>query len=369
MKPIGVMGNVPSMPESFPISTPENFGNMVHANAPFKLFRNCVYIREDVSRYGEKSFINFLNNKCSHLIITLANTLKPNDSEHKKYNDLTSFIDKVKVPIVIFGLGVKHSAEPTDSLNSSAIELLNILGQKTATLGVRGEITKNIILRDTDVKNITVTGCPSFYTNPASLINIQNKVKKITNGKHAFSATDYKKQAEINLLLNAIIEDSFILDPSNKFTYQYYLDCIKSKEDQIVAPPYFFKSNTLIDKNISLDKLKNLFQKNYRFFRNIDEWYNFNNEAVDFTYGTRFHINMASILCGIPALWITHDDRTREMTSLFYLPSVTLTEAAQLTKEELIEKVNYEKMIENLPLLFYGFNNYLKEHTLPTINY
>lgn len=369
MKPIGVMGNNPSMPSSFPLLTPENFGNMVHANAPFKMFRNCVYIRDDISKYGEKSFINFINNKCSHLIITLANTLKPNDPDHKKYNDLSSFIDKVRVPIVVFGLGVKHSTEQNDKLNFSAVELLNLLGQKTATLGVRGEITRKIILRDSNVKNVTTTGCPSFYTNPKALFDIQNRVARIHDGKHSFSATDYKKDSEINLLIDAINTNSFILEPSNKFTHQYYLNCIKAKEAEEVQPPYFLKIKKLAEKNISIDKLKNIFQRNYRLFRNLDEWYNFNNEAVDFTYGTRFHVNMASILCGIPALWITHDDRTREMTSLFLLPSVPLIEAEKLTKQELIERVNYEKMIANLPNLFDNFNNYLKEHELPKINY
>jgi hypothetical protein len=369
MKPIGVMGNAPLMPATFPMLTSENFGNMVHANAPFKMFRNCVYIRDDISKYGDESFINFLNNKCSHLIITLANTLKPNDPDHKKYTDLSSFIDKVKVPIVIFGLGVKHSTEPSDKLNFSAVEFLNLLGQKTATLGVRGEITKKIILRDSNVKNVTVTGCPSFYTNPKALFGIQDKVSRIRNGKHSFSATDYKKNSEINLLMDAINSNSFILDPSNKFTHQYYLNCIKAREDEQIQPPYFLKAKKLAEKNISINKLKTIFQKNYRLFRNLDDWYNFNNEAIDFTYGTRFHVNMASILCGIPALWITHDDRTREMTSLFSLPSVPLLEAEKLNKQELIERVDYAKMIADLPQLFDRFNDYLNEHKLTKIKY
>lgn len=50
-------------------------------------------------------------------------------------------------------------------------------------------------------------------------------------------------------------------------------------------------------------------------FFTIEEWESFyakNN--VSFAWGTRFHGNMAALQNGVPALWVNHDSRTRELT-------------------------------------------------------
>ncbi|HFI3775255.1 TPA: hypothetical protein ACGP52_002678 [Escherichia coli] len=76
MKNIGVIGCLPELPVDFPLLMPENSGNMIHAEAPLRMFPRAVHYKD--SRFilsGETSFRNFVNKTCSHLIITLANSL------------------------------------------------------------------------------------------------------------------------------------------------------------------------------------------------------------------------------------------------------------------------------------------------------
>lgn len=73
MKNIGVIGCLPELPVDFPLLMPENSGNMIHAEAPLRMFPRAVHYKD--SRFilsGETSFRNFVNKTCSHLIITLA---------------------------------------------------------------------------------------------------------------------------------------------------------------------------------------------------------------------------------------------------------------------------------------------------------
>lgn len=91
MKNIGVIGCLPELPVDFPLLMPENSGNMIHAEAPLRMFPRAVHYKD--SRFilsGETSFRNFVNKTCSHLIITLANSLsleKPNPEKYKRLLD------------------------------------------------------------------------------------------------------------------------------------------------------------------------------------------------------------------------------------------------------------------------------------------
>ena len=61
-------------------------------------------------------------------------------------------------------------------------------------------------------------------------------------------------------------------------------------------------------------------------FWNIDSLF-YKKENITFALGTRFHGNMESLRNGVLALWITHDNRTEELTNYLNLPSIKLSEA------------------------------------------
>lgn len=42
MKKIGVIGCLPELPLEFPVEKPENSGNMIHAQAPLRMFDNAA---------------------------------------------------------------------------------------------------------------------------------------------------------------------------------------------------------------------------------------------------------------------------------------------------------------------------------------
>ena len=49
--PIAVTGCATSLPSEFPMEFPENAGNMVHANAPFEMFPNCIHSNDNWREY------------------------------------------------------------------------------------------------------------------------------------------------------------------------------------------------------------------------------------------------------------------------------------------------------------------------------
>lgn len=70
----------------------------------------------------------------------------------------------------------------------------------------------------------------------------------------------------------------------------------------------------------------------------------YSQENISFAFGTRFHGNMVAMHNGIPALWVTHDSRTKELTDFLHLPSIPL-KIINNTKyvEELFKYCNYDE--------------------------
>lgn len=364
-KPIAIIGAPPDLPIEFPIEYPENSGNMVHANAPYELFKNCIHINK-FKDFGGKNFSEFVNKNCSHLIITFANSLKLNDSKGEKFSRLQGLLEGISVPIVPMGLGIQAKLTNIESaeLPEEAISLLNFFARKCLSIGVRGDFTKDVITKLSKAKNVEVLGCPSFFTKPNSILQLYNSASL---GTPTASWTNYQNEKEIDLLVKTIKQDHFLIEPVNKFNHQFYISSLNGTANAN-SIPYFLKNR------FDASELVNYFKTRYRLFRNINDWRAFNKEHVSFTYGTRFHVNMASILSGKPALWITHDARTTELVKIFALPSFDLETFHQDSgsidiKQVLTSHYSSKYFIENYKHRLDIFNTFLGSHKLPIVRY
>ncbi|MFC1896173.1 polysaccharide pyruvyl transferase family protein [Thermodesulfobacteriota bacterium] len=111
------------------------------------------------------------------------------------------------------------------------------------------------------------------------------------------------------------------------------------------------------------------FRNNYRLFRELPTWLRFFEKNVSFTYGTRFHVNMASYLAGKPAMWITHDTRTHELIDYFKLPYMNLQDASQRLPHEIGASIDLEPFYENYDTVTRRFNDFLSIAGLPRLQF
>lgn len=369
MKNIGVIGCLPELPLDFPILMPENSGNMIHAEAPLRMYSNAVHSKDKkIALSGEVSFRNFVNNTCSHLIITLANSLSLEKPNPEKYKRLHESLKQYNVPIVVFGLGIQAVERDINKaqLCNEAVELLEFLASKANLLGVRGDFTKKVIEKCTNIKNVFITGCPSLFSDPVALRKLHENHLAKKFDVASINITNFSRPLERKLFELAVLNNTFFIEPVNKRTHQYYLDVVRGNLKSEM--PYYFKSieekkeNSLQDGDIA-----RYISSRYKLFRNTKPWYEFNREFVDFTVGTRFHVNMASILSGIPALWLTHDARTLELTEFFNLPSLNLDEIPKMSLNDIKEKIDYSNFFDKIDGLYDDFNYYLSTNGLPKI--
>ena len=82
--------------------------------------------------------------------------------------------------------------------------------------------------------------------------------------------------------------------------------------------------------------------------------------------GCRFHGNMKAWQMGIPALWITHDSRTRELCEVMKLPCIPIEKSAEIvSREKLTQYCNYDaEFYMNYQECHFRYKNFLKENDI-----
>jgi len=365
---IGVIGCLPSLPLEFPLTMPENSGNMIHAIAPLNMFENAVYNKNlNYKLTGQNNFKDYVNKTCSHLIVTLANTLSIDKPDNEKFYRFRKSLEQYDVPIIVFGLGIQAKDRDIEKaeLCEEAVNLIEFLSKKAPALGVRGEYTKLVIEKCCNVRNVFVTGCPSLFSNPDGLRALKENWQKI-DGRGGINVTNMAREEERMLLARAIKLKNFIIEPVSRFSHSYHIDLISGKKAEL---PYFL--NGILKKQYqgitSQEEIDDVYKNYYRLFRDVKTWLEFNKEELGFSYGTRFHGNMSTILSGKPALWVTHDARTRELVEFFNLPHIDLHEAVDISYEAMLEKIDYSLFFDKIEKLFENFNTYLQINGLPKI--
>ena len=113
-------------------------------------------------------------------------------------------------------------------------------------------------------------------------------------------------------------------------------------------------------------ELQNYNKKMSYVFWGINKWNEFyKKENIKFAFGTRFHGNMEALRNGVPALWITHDSRTAELTHFLHLPNIAIKRFSAIKcLDELLQYCDYTDLRKNYNDLCKNYVDYLAENKL-----
>ena len=211
------------------------------------------------------------------------------------------------------------------------------------------------------VKNYTVIGCPSFYSNKNSIERVCQGRKK-ENTRLSINLGAYGKK-EVSYFIEAIKREKGL--DETYFVMQDMRDMPKTLfENCSILPRHImekFPQSSLTNK-----ELERYIRKNGKMFFLKKEWINyFVEEKIAYSTGIRFHGNMASLLAGVPAVWITHDSRTRELCQFMNLPNYDLS---RITSRFSLENVyscmeEYNELFWSKYLKLYkNYQNFLKDN-------
>ncbi|MGV0362942.1 polysaccharide pyruvyl transferase family protein [Corynebacterium minutissimum] len=355
---------------------PENSGNIIRGNAPKNMFGNTVSTLETSWRRVTPSgkFREFVSDNCSHLIITMANFFRVGDfspTMRKRYEYFSRALEGYDKPIILFGLGSQAkegAAIGPDAIPPEGQQCLRNIIDKATAVSVRGPYTRELIESVTGPVEgqVFVTGCPSYFSKPSAFEQMRKNLDAPSSNRSiAVNVTNYNRIEDQTLVRQAVDRGYFLVEPENKSVHQFYVDSVR--KGSVQEPPAMLDFVSTGDQDRAR-KLYSFMTSRYRLFRHFEPWIDFNQEFVSRTVGTRFHVNMASLLSGVPAVWVTHDVRTVELAETLSLPSVPLRALSESSVEELIENADFEAFLKAVPHNFSRFNRFLSASGLPMVD-
>jgi hypothetical protein len=324
-----------------------NSGNFIFANAVYgSLSRPDNTIA--VNRYRpDYATAEEINEKYDVFVLPLANAFRRQyEGELLTY---AALIERLKIPCVVVGIGAQAGLD-LEELKPSAIDgsvrrFVSAVLERSATIGVRGEITHDY-LRRLGFHAIDIIGCPSMFLRGAAL-----QIEKLDRQLEATDRIAVNYTEGTPVAVAALMESTLASFLNSVFVAQGQPE-MRAWNDKVQ------KISSGTDR-VETDRV--------RYFDDMTAWLDFMKTRV-FAFGTRIHGNIAALLAGVPAMVIAHDSRTLELAQYHQIPFCLANEiSAETAPSRLYDRTNYDATNKGALSRFEQYKSFLKRNGLATI--
>lgn len=292
----------------------------------------------------------YINSEYDFIVLPMANIFH---IEHiAAMERLADVFEKITVPTFVIACGAQAESfdkleELIDTIKEPASRFIKSIYATGGEFALRGYFTKEFFDK-LGFRSAVVTGCPSLYQLGPELKIKENflkmPVKAVFNGKLQVVGK-YLSQED-----NALYIDQ-----------DEYFNLVFAIRDKKQSDYKYIKNQV---KRYGFEAVKYTVDQKLLFFTDIPVWrkYLIDNN-YNFSYGSRIHGNIISILSGIPALVYAGDSRTREMAEFFSIPLV-MPSNKNYSLEELCDLTDYKSFNQNFRKNYEQFYGFLKNHGL-----
>ncbi len=365
MKKILVRGGMSPF-ESFPAekiivknSIGTNLGNFLY------LFGSLRYLVDEDTivtptyykyNYTDKE-IEKINQEYDLFLIPLADAFRTQFVSELR--GLTRIVERLNIPCVVTGVGLRApydtALDASYPFDEDVKAFVKAVLNKSTKLGLRGEITGAYLKRlgFREEEDFTPIGCPSLYLNGPKL-----EIRQTHIGPDSFVCYNTTDTTPGNVF-------EFVERSIAEFSDTHFMPQRRAELRLLyTGAPIVSNANPLYPRSI-MHKAYNGSQS--RFFLNAPTWIEYMKKA-DFSFGSRLHGNIASMLAGTPSILIVKDARTRELSDYHDMTRVaadTITE--KTTIWELIEKADFHQAERRHYANYTHFMDFLEDNNLSPI--
>lgn len=305
-----------------------------------------------------------VNERFSQVIFFLPCRIAPPpyDEDGFSFEQWTRFVEGLKIPFVTVSESIQTSSYDYDpqfhrKLRPPVVRYLQTLADHSVTVGARGAYSAEI-LKNLGISNVEAVGCPSLYINGPALPSglaapkpfeaVQRVAVCYSNYQELAHSRIREVLAHADLHGHHYIEQSFNL-LVKALHYPGRIDAADLRQAKKIF--------------LGLDEIRALFRDDrVHYFTNYRLWRDFLG-TMDFAYGARMHGLTPALQAGVPALFIAHDARVREMCEFFDLPFLAERDLpTPLDEKALYERCDYRKAMAGYPDRYRAFLDFLSRN-------
>jgi hypothetical protein len=346
--PFAVRGPVESFRENLIWN---NSGNLVFSQALHKLLATPGTTVTSWHPSSSAEAIARANEEQDVVVLPLANAFRL--SFEGALKRLTRTIEKLTVPVVVVGVGaqcgISYDSSRLAPMEPTVRRFMAAVLDRSASVGVRGECTADY-LRSLGYRDVEVIGCPSMFHHLDRFPEIR-RVERIERGSRlALNVSPYLPR------MGPVVQHHLERYPDLQYTVQ---------DIETLGLLLFRQPMAATDPTIPTHVDHPLFRENrMRLFLDPRPWYDHLAER-DFSFGSRIHGNIASLLAGTPAYVLAHDSRTLELVRHFEIPHRLLRDVDGSTDAaELYDEADYSALLSGHAERWRAFAGFLERNGL-----
>lgn len=294
---------------------------------------------------------DYINTTYNMVVAPMANIFSADYAD--MLDKLSEKFSQIKIPVYVIACGVQAGSYDEleslcDSIRESATRFISTIYRTGGEFALRGYFTKEFFDR-LGFKSAVVTGCPSLYQMGRNLtVTIPKSRKDKADFKPLFNG-DFPK----------MWEQMKKYPQSEYFDQHIYYNLLYNRSYVDYSEIEYCDVKKMV-KKFGLPAVELLAQNKINLFIDMAEWSRYiRKERFDFSFGSRIHGSIMSILSGIPAVIYAADSRTREMAEFFDIPIQLPKNTQKIDVYDLYMNVDYTKFNESFAKNYDNFEHFL----------
>jgi len=257
-----------------------------------------------------------------------------------------SVLERLTIPILAFGIGAQAPVRGPLVLSEETKRVLRIIAQKSASIGVRGAFTAEV-LWNLGIKNVRIVGCPTLFRNNDP--NLRIDLPRLDDARHVVFtlrrevSNAYAKN--IGRYLDTQRESILSLDRRFEITIaaqgeieekKICMGTLEQREQairELTAQGWFAGGD---------DRLIELYRDRL-FYSDIVADYEQLVRRNDLVLGYRLHGNLMALANGVPSIYFSYDSRTGEFVDTLQIPSYDVFSDEAFELEAYWDQTRFER--------------------------
>lgn len=318
-----------------------NIGDAFVYDSSLKLLSYST-IRGVNIRNPSEADIDRYNNEYDYAFLRGSNYLHAD----MDWENAPTVLAKLKIPIIAFGIGAQAPSKGPLVLSQASRRVLSIISERSASLGVRGSYTADV-LWSLGIRNARIIACPTIFRNNDPTLRID--------------LPPLETVQDVAYTLRREVDATYAQDPRRYLDLQRetILDLAQRFRIEILAQGEVEEKNVLwgnpAQRQAAISTLRNhgwlrgtddpmeRFYANNLFYSDSVSEFELKLRHKQLVLGYRLHGNLLGLANRIPSVYFTYDSRTAEFAETLQIPSFDVFSGRKFRLEEYWDQSLFER--------------------------
>ncbi|MFH1557568.1 MAG: polysaccharide pyruvyl transferase family protein, partial [Pseudomonadota bacterium] len=283
-----------------------------------------------------------------------------------KWDAITALLERTKVPVMAFGIGVQTPDNSEDYVNESTKRFLQLVADRSRSIAIRGTLSQKA-LKSIGIGKVRIIGCPTAFRHRKPTI----AVGRVSSGEIADLGFTLRRKTHGSTTIQRYMLRTLAEQ------YRTRIFCAGELEEKQI---FYAQRGALENSPLALagaidtliaedwfhgpaDPLIDLYKSSLAVFEAVED-FETGLRQMDAVTGFRLHGNLLALANSVPALYVTYDTRTREFVQTLGIPSIDVRQMDRFSFRKAWDNADFSTFERAYAARFQDLKAFLEENNM-----